>query len=218
MNSIELAFQISEDDVFPNYVCIDCWTKLNDFHTFYIGVDEAKSIFLKNMTREELTSFTESDCDVFAFDIEYLPVKDELADDFAMENTDAPDELSDSLDFDGVADNNTLNTSDGDDSGDRTKTTPPVATDTDCHAENATRRAKGMDQSQEKDTNEVLSKPMNMLCSLCEAPLVNVMEAREHFRYAHAQRPAVVKCCDRKIRFKSIRDHLRYHKNPDVFK
>lgn len=65
----------------PKFICNDCWPKLEKFHEFYDAVEEAKSIFLKNTTKEEVPNFIEINCDAIDFEEVIPSVKVEQEDD-----------------------------------------------------------------------------------------------------------------------------------------
>lgn len=45
--------QISESDALPKYICIDCWSKIADFHEFHQRVREAQTKYLIQLVKQE---------------------------------------------------------------------------------------------------------------------------------------------------------------------
>lgn len=62
LNSDEFCFQVSENDLLPKFLCLDCWIKLDYFHEFYNAVAEAKTNFFGNSVKIEEPTFIEVNC------------------------------------------------------------------------------------------------------------------------------------------------------------
>lgn len=69
-----------------------------------------------------------------------------------------------------------------------------------------------------KETDELMEKYMKTSCAMCEYVLMNLSAARDHYANVHNSKDVNVICCDRKFQVSKIRDHLRYHIDPDVYK
>lgn len=48
MSCMHFEFKIDEYDQLPNYICVDCWCLLQQFHEFYRRVIETQNRFLLN--------------------------------------------------------------------------------------------------------------------------------------------------------------------------
>lgn len=247
MIEISIRIQISENDIFPKFVCADCWTKLESFHEFYSAVDKAKSIFLKKCVKAENPSLVEINCDFIELDGEFHSFRDELVDyvdpatpegkaiktesqsnlekiecesrDHSKVGIFATDGIGNESDEDGfsVKDDETCVKHDSD--GDRTMHGVPSAASVATELTKKIFEYSGNGNKTRKTTfDDLVSKYLNMNCELCNHPLATLPEARAHYRSIHDQRSVLINCCDRRLRASNIRDHLRYHMNPDLFK
>lgn len=46
-------FKVCKSDPLPNHVCIDCWTKLEQFHEFHQSVHTAQANYLSRIVKNE---------------------------------------------------------------------------------------------------------------------------------------------------------------------
>lgn len=46
-------FQVIESDPLPNQVCIECWTKIENFHDFYTSIQTAQARYLSDLVKYE---------------------------------------------------------------------------------------------------------------------------------------------------------------------
>lgn len=68
------------------------------------------------------------------------------------------------------------------------------------------------------DTSTIQSL-FDMQCDLCKIELSSLQHAKLHYLDEHDISDGYIKCCDRQFReIKHIKDHLEYHKNPNIFK
>lgn len=227
-------------------MCADCWTKLSDFHEFYIAVDEAKSTYLKNRVKAEEPDFIEIHCDPVKFEEfipEYHDTIDEKADSVIPESSTVDNkpqvdlekidnDSNDNFESEDFANDETFNESEEDDFDQKFGESSYEKLDSQCKekdpdvtpaATTATELAKEISECAEKKRvrnsfDDLVSKYMNMHCEICRHPLETLPEARQHYRSKHNQRSFNIKCCDRLLPASHIRDHLRYHMNPDIFK
>lgn len=236
--------QVSENDAFPKFVCADCWTKLKDFHEFYDAVNEAKSTFMKNAVKEEFPNFVAVDCDLVDIDGELSEVKHEQTECVVIEDSTSAHFVSETIENDVKSDleetekdtngqlaadtfdnDEVSNESDGDDSGSNWSDGLSMKMDLDINWEMtnmamATPIASELAEYADKKNgiDDLVAKYMNMTCDACDQSFETVQEGRDHYRIKHDKRPVIINCCDRRLRLYHIRDHLRYHMNPDIFK
>lgn len=73
-----------------------------------------------------------------------------------------------------------------------------------------------------KETEEefrFIAEFFDMTCDRCDAVFTTYYEARTHYKESHNDEKGYVKCCGMKlIRTGQIRDHVKTHSNPDMFK
>lgn len=193
--------------------------------------------------KEEVPNFTEIICDAVEYDEEFVPVKHELVDDGTVKEAepvlpenqaqDSEDSVQGDAEHDSKpSDHFDLDTNTLDDTcseSDEGKLnvnrkrkmsvnetlTAPIAAEL---AEEISECTESKKKTRKKAFDELVSKYMNMNCELCNHPFETLPEARAHYRSTHGQRDVIINCCDRRLRVSNIRDHLRYHMDPDIFK
>lgn len=193
-------FQVSEEDILPKHICVECWTKVMDFHKFYEAVVEARHIYLNSSVNKERPNFVEINCEAIEFDADIAFVK-----------------LEPSSDADDGADNSeeTEYSKSGAHAAQNDSSESHVA------AEQAIEIAAKLEDeltTENENFDHLISKYMEMHCELCQHPFATLSEASSHYRSKHQRRTATLKCCQRRIKMPDIRDHILYHLNPDLFK
>lgn len=219
---------------------------MESFHEFYNAVDEAKHNFLNNFVKEEDPHFV--NCNVIlGLNDEFNSVRDDHMDygkpatpdghSIETENQSNLERIEyDSNDHSEAVVHATHGMdSECDEDGFSVKYDETcVKFDLDCDrtmhnvpsaapvaAELAKPISKYIEngaQTRKTMFDDLISKYLNMNCELCNQPLATLPEARAHYRSKHDKRSVIINCCDRRLRASNIRDHLRYHMNPDLFK
>lgn len=69
-----------------------------------------------------------------------------------------------------------------------------------------------------KELMKLMPEYFDLNCEICKYKCISLTEMSKHYREKHKQSKATVKCCQRKLNFNLIRDHILFHLNPDVFK
>lgn len=46
---------MNELDLLPNFICVECWDKIQLFHVFYVSAKITQENYLKNLVKEEVT-------------------------------------------------------------------------------------------------------------------------------------------------------------------
>lgn len=81
------------------------------------------------------------------------------------------------------------------------------------------------DEIQAIDTNDVHSTEreaiwakFNLKCDECPTEFQALNEAQVHYLNEHNNSRGYIKCCDMKLREEHmIKEHIAYHKNPDIY-
>lgn len=68
---------MDKNDHLPKSICLNCWTKLKDFHDFYIAVGHAKNSYLADFAKTEPLNFIEINCDFIDSDDDSKSTKNE---------------------------------------------------------------------------------------------------------------------------------------------
>lgn len=218
-------FQVSEDDILPKYICIECWTKVMDFHKFYEAVDAAKQIFTNNSVKDETPNIFEINCDAVEFDADIGLVKSEPSSD-ADESADNSEqtEYSQSGAHTIQYDNGDSDVAESIDKQMRNVGDAFVAVEKAIEITAKVEDSCGVNgpfnansRGNEKFDHLILEY-MKMHCEICQQPFATLSEAISHYRSKHQRRTVTLKCCQRRIKMPDIRDHIQYHLTPDVFK
>lgn len=203
-------------------MCTNCWKKISDFHEFYGRVDVATNEFLKTHTKGETLPFVEVKCDeIDVIENESVIVKKEVSD---IMSTEAEPQLlqpspspleSDDADEENIENDQRekeidhfnverSNESDNDDGHelDTNITATPIST------------ANGKIQN----FDHLMPQYMSMTCDICDYPFKSMSGAFTHYRKEHQTQKIHIKCCDCQLRMRDVKDHIRYHLDPDVFK
>lgn len=76
VNTIRLHFlldDVSENDLLPKNVCLQCWKELSKFHDFYVAVNEARIAYFASIVKiEDSTILSEVNIDSFGIAAEIL--------------------------------------------------------------------------------------------------------------------------------------------------
>lgn len=235
LNSMEsISFvQVSEDDILPKYVCIDCWTKLSDFNKFYNSVDEAKDIYLKRTVKEEMPNVFEISCDADDIDGDNVSVKmepmdhnfEEWLDDGSFENH-PPDGHYEH----GEADNGFINyeaiveeskfmnwTAEENELA----TTKVIALPQSITAQSINGKSVKISLAPCTGTTAnapQISNSIKMTCAKCNLSIKTVSELIKHNRNEHHDEHIRLKCCETKLKIHDLLDHMEYHRNPDKYR
>lgn len=200
-NSVSFA-QVRADDIFPNFICTKCWLKLADFHDFYNAVDEAKSVFLRTVQKEEIPD--DADIDVNTDSLESENSSSLLRDENTLLPT--PDDL---MDFDYVD----------------VKPEPPRKPNETPYVSAASRVVVShrytVDEStsSKMDKAQLISDSLNMTCFCCGRQIRTLLDLTDHYQVEHSEERCLrVKCCDTILRLTDLLDHMEYHLHPDKFK
>lgn len=221
-------------------MCSECWTKVDDFHTFYCEVDTARSNYLKNSVKEKPPAVLQvnSGTDEIEFDSVIFTIKNETLDNFVDEietpNSDnvviEASEPQHSHQNDDILNASDIGNVDNDDDWiDRNSS----CSDKDFANErdpdwNTTGTANELlvkaeetlidDRKKTCKYDHLMSRHMSMKCEVCGHPFESLVKAISHYRKEHKMRSVWVTCCERRLSIRDIRYHIRYHLNPDVFK
>lgn len=210
------------DELMPKFVCTHCWTKLANFHEFYTAVDAAKHIYLGKFVKEEVPNFIEINCDGFAEN--FPPVKDEPTINSKLlpvvHFNDNSEELGDSIES--IA----INTRDAEhiecDEEAIRDNYDSVMYEVTEQESTAIDDVDDMPHSPKMEVvDEETVQTLNIRCGLCGRSVCKSSEAVNHYRSEHGEHAPhrqIIKCCDRQLLPYDIRDHTRYHLNPDSFK
>lgn len=228
------GFQITENDHLPKSICRDCWSKLERFHQFYEAVNEAKHNYLANFVKIEAMNFVEINCDAFESDRNAPIIKDEVVN-FIQAGIRSPslENKSDSRPHgqSKQLENSSKYSSEATTIPNHIIDTQPATCDgnlagnPDCGSTEET-AASGIDTSitaaksivGENETNDhLIANYIDMNCDSCKIPFSTLSDAISHYRNNH-KHTALLRCCQRRIKTSYIRDHVRYHLNPDTFK
>lgn len=233
-------FQVTENDHLPKSICRDCWNKLDSFHRFYETVNEAKHKFLANFVKVEAMNFVEIDCDGIESDRKAPLVKDEVID-FGQTEIRSPSLKNKAVcsgQFERLG-NNSKHSSDANTIPNHIIDTQPasyrcdenldeeVTMNVPCVESVEETAASAIDTSiaaaksmvEENKTNDhLIANYIDMNCDLCKMPFNSLSDAISHYRNNHNKYTALLRCCQRRIQTSYIRDHVRYHLNPDIFK
>lgn len=221
--------QISEDDIFPKFVCTDCWTKLADFHDFYNAVDEARDIYLKRAVKEEVPSnITESNGDAGDCDIgDNVSVKSEPmdfdVDEWEMESQKLEEKYH-TLQSNDAFENIENDYFDLEYVDDECETQNSVETRDEFSTSKVVVRPINTDEK--PSTNEIttnnaapeISEVMNMSCFYCNFQFKTLSQLIKHFQSTHNDRCIKIRCCDTNLKMNELLEHMEYHKNPDKYK
>lgn len=238
--------KVNENDHLPKRICLDCWNTVERFHEFYNTVNETKRDFLLNFVKHEEPDSMVTDGDFVECDTSFLPVKLEpsvgivvselkmpslednpFEDDYVAEDTksilgkdddDTPFRPSDDKDFSNDCD------SYYDDNESQSDSNVQKLNDEGVHELlQGLAKETGNDLDTTKNQSDkfdhLISSYIDMQCEKCQYPFSTLLEARSHYRSAHNQRSVLVKCCQRRLSMPvQLRDHIKYHLNPDTFK
>lgn len=71
----------------------------------------------------------------------------------------------------------------------------------------------------EAEIDRLIPNYMDMQCELCQYTFETLSEARSHYRSKHKRHTHLVKCCQLRLKIHGeIRDHIKFHLNPNEFK
>lgn len=196
-------------------------------------MDKAKQIYLTNPIKTGETNFVEIICDAIESDHDVPSIKNEVVEDVPIKvesselNNAAERRENDSNDND--FDANDISSDDnvsrmdecvdkiGDefaiDSGRKTRE------EENAIKANDTTHVLGKSIGDENQPNDqLMSNYMDMNCESCKIPFETLSDAIGHYRNKHNKYSILVRCCQRRLRPSDIRDHIKYHSNPDMFK
>ncbi|XP_055317606.1 transcription factor grauzone-like [Sitodiplosis mosellana] len=75
------------------------------------------------------------------------------------------------------------------------------------------------DEEEDVDYINFMVEHFDMKCDFCETVFRGYYEAREHYKEVHNEDKGYIKCCNTKLRERcSVRDHIKSHLEPEVFK
>lgn len=206
-------------------MCLECWEKLADFHDFYRTVEEARAIYLQSSVKEEAPNSIEilyvESIDVVATKLEFSPAQDDSIDFHDVGNI-RNDVEHDSNDTHNVA-SSTKSLTDFSEQYDPNQTIVEASAAVTTESANelgtkTTDTSIAVELSARRNVDHLAATFMDMRCEECGHPFVSLTEAISHYKNHHKTRTARMKCCQRRLQLYSIRDHMKYHLNPDTFK
>lgn len=75
------------------------------------------------------------------------------------------------------------------------------------------------DSTENKLYDQFIADNFDMSCDLCDATFIAFHDARRHYKECHNEEKGWIKCCGTKLRLLSlVRDHIKKHLNPELFK
>ncbi|XP_055317607.1 transcription factor grauzone-like [Sitodiplosis mosellana] len=75
------------------------------------------------------------------------------------------------------------------------------------------------DEAEDVEYLKFIAEHFDMKCDFCETVFRGFYEAREHYKEAHNENRGYIKCCNTKLRARyTVRDHIKSHLEPEVFK
>ncbi|XP_075164199.1 uncharacterized protein LOC142236791 [Haematobia irritans] len=82
------------------------------------------------------------------------------------------------------------------------------------------RKSKETRQERERELDVLLAKFMPIIkCDLCAETYTTWPSLQEHFRDSHPLEPCYIPCCGRRLKEHwTIKEHMRYHNDPNTFK
>lgn len=188
-------------------------------------MEEAKAIYLQSSVKEEAPNFIEINCvesiDIVATKLEFSRAQDDSIDFLDLGNipndvehnsndTHKVESPTQSLtDFNGEYDLNQM------------VVEASAAVTTEFAKELGTKTTDNsitVEKSARKSADHLIATFMDMRCEECGHPFVSLTKAISHYKNHHKTRTAKMKCCQRRLQLSSIRDHIKYHLNPDTFK
>lgn len=237
--------KVNENDNFPKQICLDCWNTVESFHEFYNAANEAKNDFLLNFVKNEEPDAMVVDGDFDECHPNFLTVKLEPSVGIVVSDFKMPSSEDNPFEDDCVAedknanlrkdDNDTpsgtshrsddrdfSNDSDSDDDDNESRS-DSNAQKLDDEGVNELVNKTGNDSDATKNGSDkfdhLISSYIDMQCEKCPHQFSTLLEARSHYRSSHNQRSVLVKCCQRRLSMPGqLRDHIKYHLNPDTFK
>lgn len=76
-----------------------------------------------------------------------------------------------------------------------------------------------LDDVDEATMADIIAKHFERTCNLCPVDLKSFEQAVQHYRSEHNIARGYLSCCGLKLnKASSVRDHVRWHLNPNVFK
>lgn len=228
-----VVVQISEDDIFPKFVCTDCWTKLAHFHDFYNAVDEARDIYLKQTVKEELPSnITESngdggdgdgDGDVddnvsvkiepMDFDVDKWEMESQkLEAEYRMLQSNDAFENIENVDFDLEYVDDECEIQNSIETSDEFSTSKVIVLSKNTDEKPFAKKCTTNNAAPE------ISDLMSMNCFYCNFQFNTLSQLIKHFQSEHNDRCIKIRCCDTNLKMDELLEHMEYHKNPDKYK
>lgn len=217
-----------------------CWQKLEDFHNFYVSVEEAHATFGQikieeetDLTAETLTKIETYEDDIMApemllienteDDKEHLLYDEELKTEELEQDDNTMEELedieNDTFENDNLQDetNVKINSSDNDDS--TTDSNYKVIKSSRRRRPKRTKCKNGMEYKTVEEKDKFIAKEYGQLsCDLCNVPLGNFNDVTTHFQEVHQKKPYVI-CCGKRFQNRCVLfDHMNVHVNPEYFK
>lgn len=179
------------DDLLDNFICCNCWTKINEFHQFYRVIEETheqKMHFSVLHIKEEIDFATETEQELH--ENQHNPMDD------------GQQSCSDSI----AEKNDTESTETCVDVDQSPKPTEPRTDE---------KKLKLIDRMAKAD--KLIAKYCSMVCDNCSLEFPSFTALQTHSAEAHKTR-AYVFCCDRKFNTRTrLFDHVQRHLNPAQF-
>lgn len=189
--------KVDERDLLSKLICIDCWSKLADFHEFFNAIDGARSLYSKrrNSLKNKVPKFVEIDCDAYGFadviasanaidigDVEMLPAERNCSakcvENKTFEQRHKRIVIKQEIDYDVIE-------------------TP---------------------DANQKQLDQFVWDYVNPWCEICSHRCDTLTEFKNHYRRMHNKRSTRMRCCNRMVLLFNILDHIDCHMNPDKYK
>lgn len=78
---------------------------------------------------------------------------------------------------------------------------------------------KNQMENADAEIDRLIPNYVDMQCELCQYAFDTLSEARSHYRSKHKRHTHLVKCCQLRLKIHGeIRDHIKFHLNPNQFK
>lgn len=186
---------------------------MTEFHAFYIGVGEAKDIYLKTHVKIDEPSYVEVKCDLISFDegvVKEEPTKVEPEVESEPSDTNSYDN-GESRDWEECisADVHSMDIDAGEEC--KTEENRPVSVAT-SPTESSPKHRKS------SKFDHLMADYIDVTCHVCGHPFQSLSEAKSHLRNKHKVRSLQMKCCQRRVYIYEIDKHIQSHSNPEIYR
>ncbi|XP_055314295.1 zinc finger protein 726-like [Sitodiplosis mosellana] len=209
--------EVSDSDILPKVICIECWDKVESFRKFSEEVIALREEYLRQHINNAVKD--ESDEEYAVPNVEPEFHREMVCIDLLrptkvmMGEGDENMELEESKLHYGSG--NEQGFSDGNEVYDELIDRNELP-----ESGEGTRLPRHISEVSPEQQQQIIDQYCDMSCDFCEATFRTLQEAIQHYKVRHNNQPkGYVKCCSLKLSENSLMNaHIVYHLNPEVFK